>query len=232
MNQEYIEALFEKSRVIAAAPSDSRRDEEFTSLVNQLMKRVGWESRFGRRFVENVLDAQVFGERNLFSEEDLLKVIAELDSYDSEWTVYLPVEGLKIKQSLALGNVVFRPVTRTLLLRLRKKGKERILATLNSEEHKKASIKRYFSDLEKYFTDGSCAEYIVVAEPVRATERAAFETNRALELLRLAIPWIAGRASDEFALQTQVGLQGDSISSTRYSLALSYAPRNTEFRGA
>ena len=96
-----------------------------------------------------------------------------------------------------------------------------LLATLNSEEHKKASIKRYFSDLEKYFTDGSCAEYIVVAEPVRATERAAFETNRALELLRLAIPWIAGRASDEFALQTQVGLQGDSISSTRYSLALS-----------
>jgi hypothetical protein len=66
-----------------------------------------------------------------------------------------------------------------------------------------------------------CAEYSVVAEPIRAMERAEIETKRALDVLRYSTSWLYNN-NRQVAI---IGLESDIVPQSRTAFTLSLSTR-------
>lgn len=110
--------------------------------------------------------------------------------------IYVGIQGLALKRPLILGKAVFRPATSEL---------RRSLLSL-IKQHAPDAIQfgsRTVDELLKY---GACAVLPVDSVPDQKTSSRLLEPY--LDILRYAIPVVAGRSSKEEIYQTQVGIQG------------------------
>jgi len=110
--------------------------------------------------------------------------------------------------ALKLGNVTIKSSTDNEIA-----GLKQIISVLSrnwpSEQQTDQALQHSYDLIDKALKDKVCAQYMVIAEPVRAAERAQLEARRAVELLTLAC---AARFGHTTQGNTVVSLEGESLS--------------------
>jgi len=126
--------------------------------------------------------------------EEAMKLMHQ---YDVEQTVYLRVNGILLKEPISLGSVDFLMCTSNVL----EQTITQIYDKIDLPHDKRKS--HFDESFTKNFRSRCIAVFKVVAEPVKAHERALDETRRALEILRYASTNI------NFGQNVRFGLDGD-----------------------
>lgn len=128
---------------------------------------------------------------------DIEKAMELMHQYDLEQTVYLPVNGILLKEPISVGNVDFSMCTSGIL----EQTITQIYDKIDLPHDKRKS--HFDESFAKLFRSRCIAVYKVVAEPMKAYERALDETRRALEILRYA------STNMNFGKNVRFGLDGD-----------------------
>lgn len=112
--------------------------------------------------------------------------------------IYVGIQGLALKRPLILGKAVFRPATSEL---------RRSLLSL-VKQHAGDAIQFGSRTVDELLKNGACAVLPVDFVPDQMTRPRASLFEPYLDILRYAIPVVAGRSSKEEIYKTQVGIQG------------------------
>ncbi len=182
------------------------------SLFNQ---KKDWRIKFSeeclKEKINNIIISMVNDGNCTRASNYLNEMIEDLDSYCLVHVVYTPLSGIKMLiPSVKLGNVTLKCMD------------EDGVAELIAKIHPHISI---HEDIYKYLLKHVCSEFRTVAEPIYATERAEEETRKAIDLLRYAIPFIAGQRS-------QIGLEGEIFRTHRITLASSISGKGVYKSGS
>lgn len=128
---------------------------------------------------------------------EIAAAMKTMEQYEVEQTVYLRVRGLRLEQPLRLGNVEFVMCSAEVAEKHIAEIYEKIDHTLRNGDQ------RLSSRFSEYFSYNCLAITRVVAEPLKAFERAHDETRRSLEILRFAC------VHANFGKNVKFGLDGD-----------------------
>jgi len=185
------EELFREGRAYSLKRGDSN---ELTKIIMKLTKV--WSEKYSEEYIRNQINKTiVFTIKNPDASE-VTKIISKLDSefesMDQENVVFLPVFGLVLPEGkFNIGNVIIYPGDEKKKGEILNKFIKAVRKTTSLPHKQDAVIDRIRISLKDAFKSHSIAEYKVVAEPIRAIERAEEETRRALEALRFAIPFLS-----------------------------------------
>jgi hypothetical protein len=161
----------------------------FRNLVSKLSKRREFRDRFSEHYIQNLLARLLWSARNAGADETrrlLDSMCNELDTFDIEHTVYIPIVGAYLAvDELPLGRVVLRKTDQVEVAHIVELA-EPTPANLDIDDEKDERKARRQRELSKRLGGKTCAVMTIVAEPRRALERATEETRRALELLMFA----------------------------------------------
>ncbi|ROL76566.1 hypothetical protein BLX41_14540 [Pseudomonas protegens] len=128
---------------------------------------------------------------------EIAAAMKTMEQYEVEQTVYLRVRGLRLGQPLKLGNVEFVMCSAEVAKKHIAEIYEKIDYPLHSGDQ------RLSDRFSEYFSYNCLAITKVVAEPLKAFERAHDETRRSLEILRFAC------VQTNFGRNVKFGLDGD-----------------------
>lgn len=120
-------------------------------------------------------------------------LVAQLESFATEQTVYIPLGGFEIDDNytLQIGKVTLMQMSNTRKNELLARSVAVIERSLNSDEEKRTTRRIYEESLAR-IAGHACAEFRVVADEDKARELAEMETSRAIESLRVSIPSLYG----------------------------------------
>jgi hypothetical protein len=193
----------------------------FNSLCSKILTINDWDQKFSQKFIENKIESLICRSYDDISndvlEESVGQMLKELESYKIEQEVVLPVFGLLLNTEIyELGNVSFKELTDHTYSEII----ERVIFAIDSTKNT-AEGKSYLKDLLKLQLDsafkvGTLASIKLIAEPVRALERAQEECGRSLDLLRFATPYVQQNSKE-----IGFGLIGDVFSGRGLSLSFS-----------
>ena len=186
-------------------------------ILRDLLIKHKWNTKFSEKYVDSKLQEII---SNLIRDRSPQKAHEYLDQLEKEYEHYsieqvlrIPLFGIELDERLIeLGNVTFKKLnderTEELIVMLN----QAISNSSNTDEEKKMHFDFEKELINEYLRDRVCAEISLLAEPDRALEIAETEAQRALDLLRYAIPAIY--SSDK---KVTIGLQGEYSSQTRYA---------------
>lgn len=181
---------------------------ELDELKKKLLNQNNWSERFSEKFISNLINRIIslaLQDKDFNIEEELSNICLELDSYDLEQTVYLPVFGMKLENDLIIGNVQFKIGTEGFIKQLTTQIENLITTTKNNQKDKEFVSKEMITSINEELLNKTIAEYIVVAEPGRALERAKEEIRRAFEIIRFASGAIYSKSH-----KIRIGLKGEA----------------------
>lgn len=168
----------------------SASDEEYSSIKRQLYKEPEFVEKFSEKFLDKKIRELVrsvaAGPHGL--DQELADFIELLETYDTEYSIFLPLSGIEVQahdQEFQLGNVCV--VKSTPELRDEVKQVLRDILKQNpfySDPQKDEFFSMTSLIVDRCFESPAMAKYSVVAEPIRAKERAEEETRRVIEVLR------------------------------------------------
>jgi hypothetical protein len=195
--------------------------DEIADVFEAIIRNVLQEGNFGEKFTEKYIENKLLEvikqcSEQGFTEDNFISVlenmIQDLESYNIEYFVITPTDGLKAGdvQELEIGQIKLFEMNKEKAAGYLDIIERVILGTKNLKEEQEILIERTreeFKDLLGYI----CSEYKVVAEPKRAIERAKQQTKLALEILGFGIPLLY---SDN--LNIMIGLKGDIYRTSRY----------------
>ena len=165
-------------------------NEEYSDIKSQLYKDPEIEGKFSEKFIDRKLLrlAKIGVEEPQNLDRELDDFIEFLESYDTEFHVFLPLSGIEVQpsdQEFQLGNICVVQSTPE----LRDEVKQVLIGILKRnprysdiEEEEYLSSRTYI--ITECFDAPTVARYSVVAEPIRARERAEEEARRVIEVLR------------------------------------------------
>ena len=103
-----------------------------------------------------------------------------LEKIIADYKIVIPINFLQIEKSFALGNVNFRPFSKTSIDEL-----ESLAVTQAQDSPQKDLVRKLFDQKIRQFQGYAVATILLQAEPARAYEIAIEETNTALSMLRI-----------------------------------------------
>lgn len=129
--------------------------------------------------------------------DDIAGAMEEMHNYSLEQTVYLRVKGLRIIEPMTIGNVDF-------IMCSKEKAEELITEIYEKVDFPAERQSRHFNErFASHFNQHCIAVNKIIAEPIKAFERAHDETRRSLEILRYAA------TNMNFGENVKFGLDGD-----------------------
>ncbi len=192
----------------------------FNSLCSKILKINDWDQKFSQKFIENKIESLICKSYDISPgelEESVHEMLKELESYKIEQEVILPVFGLLLDTEIyELGNVSFKKVTDQTYSDIIERVNFAIDSTKNTAEEKNYLKDLLNSQLDSAFKVGTLASIKLIAEPLRAVERAQEECGRSLDLLRFATPYVQQNSKE-----IGFGLIGDVFSGGGLSLSFS-----------
>jgi hypothetical protein len=184
--------------------------DEYDALVETLLQKHGWHEKYSEEFVRKALDAMIA--RAVCSShtgglaEEVKKLVEGYDGFSQEQVVYVPLAGIHLGvDSVSIGRVELKTMTGQMIQPIGD-AIAHVIDEGPSAQDVKPGAKERCGRTIRELRGHVCAEYRVVAEPVRALELAVRDTRRAVELVRYAIP-----AVDEHSLHPKVGLYGEVL---------------------
>jgi len=209
--------LWMHDEIAYSLPQD--RQEQFNEIIRLILK----ENHFSEKFTEGYISKKlksIFADLIKGQKIDLIdiisKMIEELEKYNEENTVYVPVTGIRMSVDLDIGNIHLLRATDEILEQVRERIRDIVEKSKTDEEKKPKIIASFVKEMEQALGSHTLALYTVVAEPSRAYERAKEETRRALELFRFASKAIYPMSDD-----IRVGLKGEPAYDTRTAFVFS-----------
>lgn len=205
----------------------------YDELIQSILRIDDWQKKFSKKYITGAVNkilSELLNQSNL---EKLPIYIEELNKEYSEFsfrqTIYLPVKGLFLENSeVKIGNVRFLRPSQDIFESIITQARPIIYSTENSTSEQDYFMEEFSEDLSKYFSMNKgniFAKTSFVAEPIRAKERAEEEVRRSLEILRIFIPL------DTILLEPkekiQIGLEGEIISGSRFSISMTETNLNT-----
>ncbi len=197
-------------------------DEEIDTIVQNLLEEDVYASKFSEEFLEKLLKEKVrnmirsIRQRELpsvllqtIATETTKTVFDELDSYTTKQIIYLPVSGIILEleeEKLEIGKITFLKMTQERIDEVIEHMTSAVMALQNTLEYKQGFIKAFTEDLQQIFNDTEnqvFAVYQVVAEPIRARERAVRECYQVFDVLRYAIPMLTNIYPMDFSIPIQ-----------------------------
>jgi hypothetical protein len=182
--------------------------DEYESLINELLIRLGWAEKWSEKYVDKALQSIIADTlvNNAINKVEQLfnKLVSDFDNYAQEQVVYLPLFWIQLEAPvLKLGNVALEKITQSKL--------EDIIAVSDFVFNQSTSpaetiefVKEKNREALQGFLGKVCTRYEVNAEPIRAKQRAEEETRRVVDLLRYSIPALHSKD-----LRVCVGIEGD-----------------------
>jgi low affinity Fe/Cu permease len=190
-----------------------------------------WGKKFSEKYINNKLDSiliKITRDGNLVNAKNYLdELVKELDSYSTEFIVYVPLDGIKMTTAkMQIGKVILKNMDNESISELTTRIEQIILSTRNTPNEKEHFIKSDNKMIDKYICNNICAEYRIIAEPDKAREMAEDEARRVIDLFRYAIPAMYGSSQ-----KVTIGIKGDINSAIRYIPIISsgqggYYPRS------
>ncbi|AKF43661.1 HEPN domain-containing protein [Pseudomonas fragariae (ex Marin et al. 2024)] len=182
-----------------------------SELIKNLIEKTKSEERFSEKAVGikiKKIFAQMYVEPTKSYKSEIEALAIELESYDTSTTVHMRVVGLFVCEEMNLGNVAFRMCNESYL--------DDILAPVlfdsdGIKSQRASDFEAFFRpNIRKDLGTGCVARVTLVAEPIRAFERAKDEIRRVIDILRYAC------TNDHFAEDIRIGLVGDYPRSERF----------------
>lgn len=190
-------------------------------LVEQLLGKQKWGRKVSERFLRKKIDEAITKVLETRSTAHLQGVVddlvREVEGLDKRRVVLIPFTGLEMKDvpEFELGNVLIKDMTGNRAAETLELHRSIVMKNPHyTVEQKHNLFERYKQHVEKV-TGRVCAEYRVVAEPIRAQELAVAETRRAVDLLRFAVLNLRKSGS-----KYVIGIQGDVSEDTLTALSV------------
>jgi len=190
--------------------------DEYEKIVETLLTNSTWSAKFSESYIDGhirVLLATLVKEQSGARAPSLLaSLVTELDTYDEEHVVYVPVVNVLMQDdTLLIGNVVLHKTTDAAIEDMAHKVEAILAANLDTTPEEKVATMQTVRQMTFDPLKGAVlAEYTTIAEPNRAKERAVEETRRVLDLFYYAIPVLYPDAWN-----VTIGLMGDVFPSQR-----------------
>lgn len=199
----------------------------YNDLIKTILGTKDWQKKFSEKYILNTVNRIL---SNLLCKKDSDKLsdyIEELEqdysSFSSQQVVYLPVAGICLNcNEIKIGNATFIKPSQDIFDEIIAQAQPIIYSTRSAKETQERAIEELRKSLPVHFSIKNCkilAKTSFVAEPIRAKERAEEEVRRSLEVLRIFIPLDTILSKPEEKIQ--IGLEGEIISGSRYSISLS-----------
>lgn len=180
--------------------------EKHQEIIRSLLNESEWGDKFSEKHVtsevEEILCAMLREEEEASPEERLAELAEEFNSFDEKREVYVPLEGLRLDQTIEIGAVSLIEITREVCDDLYNEAETIISISPNPPGVEESVLSTCKQNLEDHFLNRVCARYEVVAEKTRAKERAEDEVRRVIDLLRFSIPAVF---SENQKVQERVG---------------------------
>jgi hypothetical protein len=166
-------------------------EELFVGIINKILKHRDFQSKFSSKYVEEkvkLIFANIVKNNNVDVNTLLKEMINKLSKFDEEITVYMKLMGIEIEFCCKFGNVKLMPGESFLLKQLKKQVKSINDQTLGDSSSKQHALSFMFKDLEELCKlnsgNSTCVScFKVIAEPIRAKERAIEEIERVIDLM-------------------------------------------------
>jgi len=196
--------------------------DKYEALLAYLLEHHNWQEKYSEKHLSGLLQDAIVQAFELDKPEELEKLIAKMakayESYSREHKALVPLDGIRLEvRSLKIGNVTLRTFSENTLRNEVAKVRRVIQTTPYSKETQAEILTERIEYLQQ-LRGKVVAQYSVIAEPKRASERAEDETRRIIDLLRFAIPALY---NDD--LNVTVGLDGDISNSTYRIIPVSSA---------
>lgn len=183
--------------------------QRFDGLVKNLAQKEVWRDKWSTSYIEKQLLVLIRTMREA-GDTSALDALSRLDdevtAYSQECTVYIPISGLLLEMDeLPAGRVVFKRSS----MQLKSEMKARVTALYpqwSPETRENLTLQDTEEVAMRSFQTHTNAEYRVIAEPIRAAERAREEARRATEILTLAC---AARYPTSQVGNTAISLEGE-----------------------
>lgn len=180
---------------------------DYEDVLLDLLEEENWENKFSEKYIERKLrelTVRNHVEDGFNLQKNLSLLCDEYAKYDRKHQVYVPLVGVKARdEPLKIGNVEIILMTKELKKGILNRIISIVMASISSEDDKKFT-NNYLEENFSMLQDKSFSVYEVIAEPIRARERAEDETRRAIDLLRFAVP--ALYSNDH---EVKIGMLGD-----------------------
>ena len=174
----------------------------YSELVRHALRYGTWNERFSPEYVSrrlrDIIERHVTeGQEN--AREALRALVAQLDAYHEEHTVYVPVYGIDIPDAptRTIGNLTLHQSTNA------------FLDTITDKDSFDRSYVQRHTDAHVW------AEVRVIAEPTHAVTRAEEQCTPLIDLLRF---WMASMTPNN--TPCAIGLQGDVVTKERPRIAI------------
>lgn len=182
----------------------------YEQLYKRLVQDEGWGEKFSEDYVDKALRQIIQKLKDEGSTKNATAYFDELElefeTYAQEQIVYMVFAGIRVEiGDFHIGRFILRPLTDEFLEQLIARIEAIAMLCSSPPEVNAAGAAMQRQILERLKGTGmTYGEYHVVAEPVRAYERAEADARRVLDVLRYAIP-----ACYATNLKVGVGLLGD-----------------------
>jgi hypothetical protein len=198
--------------------------DEYDAILEALLIKEGWSQKYSESYVEKLIK-ELIGEVLSKDDINLVQSLFEnlsnnFENYSREQKVYIPLHWIQMElDQFQLGNITLVQMNQTRIDELATTINQVVDSVPNSQEEKQALIEGTRGLLQR-IADKVCSEFIVIAEPDRARQRAEEETRRVIDLLRYSIPALYPRS-----ILVSVGLVGESLVSVpRFSPVKTIGP--------
>lgn len=183
-------------------------NEQYIEICKILLQKEGWSEKYSERYVDSKLQKLLVDIVKINDYGNTIELfdefVLEYENYSDEQIVYVPLDGIQMSMDeLRLGKVIFKKMTDNVINVLKSKF-ESIIDSLKTTDNNKEYEKKQQSIWMDRMNGRVSAEFHVIAEPIRAIERAEEETCRVLDLLKYAIPSIYNPL-----MNIAIGLQGE-----------------------
>ncbi len=173
--------------------------DEVVDLFNEIVKytlnanniSLKFSEKYIRGRIESVLSSILNTEISEENAESLYNdLLSELNAFSDEYEVFIPIVGIEMEMDeLSFGKISLLKGT----AKVHTKISDEISAVIDVSEHtedEKQNINRLQGELLARLNGMTLSKFVVVAEPIRAKERALEETRRIIDVLRFSIPAI------------------------------------------
>jgi hypothetical protein len=198
----------------------SLRDEcldLWDTILRDLLVKYNWNKKFSEKYLDlrlqEIINNIIKDGRPQRAYEYFDQLADEYEQYSNEQILNIPLFGIELNEkTIELGNITLKNLNDELTEELIARLSHVISNSSNTDDEKKLHFDQEKELIDKYLRNQVCAILAVNAEPERALEIAETESERALDLLRYAIPAIYSK--DKGVI---IGLQGEYSRNIRYA---------------
>lgn len=187
------------------------------TILRDLLVKCNWNKKFSEKYVDlrlqELINIIIKEESPQRAYEYFDQLADEYEQYSNEQILNVPLFGIElVENQIELGKITLKKLNDELTEELIEKLSYAISNSSNTDDEKKMHFDLEKGFIDKYLRNQVCATLTVNAEPERALEIAETESQRALDLLRYAIPAIYSQ--DKGVI---IGLQGEYSRNIRYA---------------